>query len=237
MSPSATIAAVVAALVLCALLFQSDTVDPAWEAAQKRVQEKKQELASVRGANLTDAGVAKDGKTTREPSQIGTDPLVIPAGLTVDGKSPSTNVGDFVNAEPTTQPLNAARTGFSANARLNGTFVGVAADSDAPHSSPGGGDPFITFGREGDFTTHHMSLAGVEMEAATRADGAGLPVDRGSGRYRLSANTLELQYTDGLSRKKNGNRRSFTVVVVAGTDNGPTAITIQGKLFKLDPSR
>jgi hypothetical protein len=61
-------------------------------------------------------------------------------------------------------------------------------------------------------------------------------LDRGSGKYKLSGNTLDLTYTDGLTRKK-GQKRTYVVVPVGGPDDAPTAITIQGKIFKLDSER
>ena len=89
----------------------------------------------------------------------------------------------------------------------------------------------ITFVPDGTFTSQNMPPADPEPDA----NGV-VPVERGSGTYTLSINTLSLTYTDGLTRKK-GNKRSYTVVPVDGPDAAPTAIAIQGQVFKLDPTR
>jgi len=66
MSPTATIASVVVALLFFAWLFQSDIKDPGYEAWVKRQQEEmkneKAQKASM-GISVTDAGVTKDNST------------------------------------------------------------------------------------------------------------------------------------------------------------------------------
>ena len=235
MSPTATIAAVVVALLFFGWLFQTDVKDPAYEAYVKRqALEKKEDVTPIRnslGITVTDAGVTKTSAADlaaarmSNPSFVGTS-NALPAAFESDS-FPNTPPGDLARQQ-------APNGGFSSNARLNGTFVGVARVDDVPQTVAPGEEPQITFRRDGSFSTQNMSLAEVDMEAATAAGAA--TIDRGSGRYRLGANNLELQYTDGMSRKK-GNKRTYVIVPVSGPDNAPVVLTIQGKSFKLDPYR
>jgi hypothetical protein len=122
---------------------------------------------------------------------------------------------------------------FGSNHVLNGTFVGTAYSADAPQEAVKGEEPAITFRRDGTFVTRNMGAADVDMEAATAL---GAPIDRDTGRYKISKNILDLTYTDGLDRGK-GNQRTYVIMPVGGTEDAPLGITIQGKLFKLDADR
>ncbi len=238
MSPTATIAAVVAALVFLAWIFQSDVTDPAYEAWAKRQAEEKKVEGTVRpplGVNITDAGVTKGGSPEVRGSREYTSGTenVVPASFPQDAV-----IGDNSNV-PTTQPLNANGNAFSANAHLQGTYVGVMSVGDVPRAAPVGEEPWIAFRRDGTFSTQNMHQADVDMEAGTLGASSSI-VERSRGNYHLGGNALSLQYTDGLNRKK-GNTRNYTVTAIAiagpAADQIPAAITIQGKMFKLDPTR
>ncbi|HSI33764.1 MAG: lipocalin family protein [Phycisphaerae bacterium] len=236
MSPTATISAVVVALLFFAWLFQSDVKDQAYEDYMKRqAQEAKEGGAGMKpippglGIAVTDPGVTKhkgggNGPGSRWPNDTPEGGVLTGAAL-----GPS-DVDPFKE-----QQEKVAAGTFGSNARLNGTFVGVAGVGEAVSATANDTeDPQITFRRDGTFATQNMALAEVDMEAATTITSA--TIDRGSGRYKLSGNTLELQYSDGLTRKK-GNKRTYTVVPVAGPDQAPVMITIQGKVFRVDPRR
>jgi len=231
MSPTATIIAVVVALLFFGWLFQTDVKDPAYEEYLKRqALEKKEDMTPIRnplGINVTDSGVTKNGPADLSGAHLPANafvhaPTALPAGFEVDGAANPADASRQANG------------GFANNARLNGTFVGVARVEDVPQVVAAGEEPQITFRRDGTFSTQNMALAEVDMEAATAAGTS--TIDRGSGRYKLGGNNIELQYTDGLSRKK-GNKRTYVILPVAGPDNAPVMLTIQGKLFKLDPYR
>ena len=247
MSPTATIAAVVVALVFVAWLFQTDTKDPGYEAWLKRQQEERKteqaQKASL-GIALTDAGVTRDSGTTarRVDMNGGFDVSPQDQGFTItpgDSASlPNTlenaNLVPGSNDPPATRPVEPPRPGFGAGVKLHGAFVGVSYVGDTPAVAAAANDvPSITFRRDGTFSTQNMASAEVDMEPGGAATGT---LDRGSGKYKLYANVLELTYTDGLTRKK-GPNRTYTVFPVEGPDSAPTALTIQGKVFKLDPSR
>jgi hypothetical protein len=254
MSPTATIASVVVALLFFAWLFQSDVRDPGYDAWVKRQQDEvKAEKAqkAAMGIAVTDSGVTKDSATLESRrgnakvagGSMGDAPAPIPADRDIVLRA-ADNVAlieDVQDVDPDAeQPAkldqpedkDRDRTGFGKNARLSGAYVGVAYVGDTPKSAADFDAPSITFRRDGSFATQNMAAADVDMEAG----GAGASVDRGTGRYKLWDNTLELTYTDGLTRKK-GAKRVYTVVPVSGPDRSPTAITIQGKVFKLDPRR
>ncbi|HYE20290.1 MAG TPA: lipocalin family protein [Tepidisphaeraceae bacterium] len=237
MSPTATISAVVVALLFFAWLFQSDVKDQAYEDYIKRqAAEAKEGGAAMKpipnglGIAVTDPGVTKHkpGGGTAAGSRWPNDP---PDGGVLTGATLGPSGED-----PFKEPAEKIAAGtFGSNARLNGTFVGVAGVGEAVSTTANEAeDPQITFRRDGTFATQNMALAEVDMEAATTVTSAA--IDRGSGRYKLSGNTLELTYSDGLARKK-GNKRSYTVVPVAGPDHAPVMITIQGKVFRVDPRR
>jgi hypothetical protein len=243
MSPTATIASVVVALLFIAWLFQSDVKDPGYEAWVKRQQEEmKQEKAqkASMGINVTDAGVTKDNTPIEARradlkgggGYAGGDGDLVLKGS--DGIPLTENVTTDISIDQQKKDEQADReaNGFGKGVKLHGTYVGVAYIGDTPKATDGYDAPSITFRRDGSFATQNMGAAEVDMEAG----GAGGAVDRGSGRYRLWENTLELTYTDGLTRKK-GSKRSYTVVPVSGPAGAPTAITIQGKIFKMDPAR
>jgi len=235
MSPTATIAAVVVALVFFGWLFQTDVKDPAYEEYMKRqALEKKVDVKPIPiplGINVTDAGVTTGNTGDLSMSRLPTSNYTassgaVPAGFEVDAAA----LPPFGDSPRPQIPTGS----FTNNVRLSGTFVGVATIDEIPQASAPGEEPQITFRRDGTFTTQNMSLAEVEMEAPTAA---GTTIsDKGTGRYRLSATSLELQYTDGWSRKK-GNKRTFVVAPVSGPEGAPVLLTIQGKLFKLDPYR
>jgi hypothetical protein len=114
--------------------------------------------------------------------------------------------------------------------------VGVNYIGDSPSAKADGDAPWITFRRDGSFASRNMSLAEVESDPNLAGPP---PFDPGSGHYKLYGNTLELSYTDGLPRRK-GSFRAYTIVPIDGVDNAisaVTAITIQGKVFKLDTER
>jgi hypothetical protein len=231
MSPSATIVTVVVALVFFAWLFQSDTKDPGYEAWVKRQQEERkndQAQKASMGIAVTDPGVTKENG--RPPRR---DPSLAPGESPRDGDQVIPDDGSGIasldqDGAPTTRPVQFnARPGFGNGLKLDGTFVGPA---DPVLSTAERDLPTITFRRDGAFHTQNMATAEVDMEAGNT--GILAPLDRGSGRYRLAVNTLELTYTDGLTRRK-GNRRVYTVVPVEGPEAAPTAIAIQGKVFKL----
>jgi hypothetical protein len=241
MSPTATICTVVVALVFFAWLFQSDTKDPGYEAWLKRQQEeKKSEQAQKASLNIavTDAGVTKDNSPI-EPNRDRNKSVGPAAGggdfvITGDSGLKITDVNPGNTSDPTTRPTQVnGRPGFGASARLHGTYIGVAYVGDVPTAKSAGDAPSITFQRDGNFSTQNMAAAEVDMEPG---NAIATPLDRGSGRYKLSGNTLELTYTDGLTRRK-GPHRSYTVVPVEGDPNNPSVITIQGKVFKLDTAR
>ncbi|HEY7120485.1 MAG TPA: hypothetical protein VH475_28130 [Tepidisphaeraceae bacterium] len=255
MSPTATIACVVAALLLVAWLFQSNAPDPGYDAMLRRLEEQKkieQASAAPLPVNLTDPGVSKGDPNARPdprgaaagqmaPSyqSAGSAPPVIVDPTAELAAMPRVQPPPDPSKQPVVRPADLnPKLGFGKNARLSGTFVasvyasqGAAGDpADAAPEDP----PSITFRRDGTFTTVNMAAADVDMESGLAAGAA--PLDRGSGRYKLSSNTLELTYTDGLSRKK-GPHRAYTVFAVDGDESAPTAITIQGKVFKLDADR
>jgi hypothetical protein len=243
MSPTATIASVVVALLFIAWLFQSDVKDPGYEAWVKRQQEEmKQEKAqkASMGINVTDAGVTKDNSPLEAHRRDlkggyagGEGDIVLRGsdGIPITEPVPGeVTIDQLRKDDPADQEPN--QNGFGKGVKLNGTYVGVTYVGDAPKKTDDYDAPSITFRRDGGFTTQNMGAAEVDMEAG----GTGGAVDRGSGRYRLWENTLELTFTDGLTRKK-GSKRSYTVLPVSGPSGAPTAITIQGKIFKLDPGR
>jgi hypothetical protein len=237
MSPTATIATVVVALIFFAWLFQSDTKDPGYEAWMKRQQEEKkseQAQKAALGINVTDSGITKDDaplEPNRNLKSFGSGGEG--GGFVLSGNS---GLGTNLSASPddpnsATRPVVVnSRPGFGSSAKLNGTYVGVAYAGDLP-AAQNADAPCITFRRDSTFSTQNMSSAEVDMES-----GAAASLDRGSGKYKLFANTLELTYTDGLARKK-GPHRAYTVVLVEGEASAPAAFTIQGKIFKLDKTR
>jgi hypothetical protein len=202
------------------------------------------------GIAVTDSGVTKDTSSleSRRAAKVAGGSIGAAAPIPADGDvvlRAADNVAfvEDTDPDPDAEPASKtekqedekdpnARTGFGRNARLSGAYVGVTYVGDTPKSAADFDAPSITFRRDGTFATQNMGAAEVDMEAG----GAGASVDRGSGRYKLWDNTLELTYTDGLTRKK-GNKRVYTVVPVSGPDKSPTAITIQGKVLKIDPVR
>jgi hypothetical protein len=244
MSPTATIATVVVALVFVAWLFQNDAKDPGFEALQKRqAEERKAEQAQKAslGIAVTDSGVTKEGANPRRVDMI-SGFAVSPqdSGFAITPGDSSFNNSDppslvpVNNDPPATRPVQPPSSSFGSGVKLHGTFVGVNYIGDQAAPKAGDGDvPSITFSREGTFSTQNMAAADVDMEPGGAVVGT---LDRGSGRYKLFANTLELTYTDGLTRKK-GPHRAYTVFPVEGSESAPTALTIQGKVFKLDSTR
>ena len=253
MSPTATIATVIVALVFFAWLFQSDTRDPGFEAWRKRQIEEKN-ADSQNGPKVTDPNTATDPRSLDEirrardldrtgPAVNITAPIVADIPETEGDPFRGVTVSEATNptapAGPTEMPEElqslqqkaARQSGFPKNQLLNGTYVGVAYIGDTPKRSAKGDEPTIAFRRDGTFTTQNMAAAEVDMEAATAL---GAQLDRGSGRYTIAGIDLTLNYTDGLNRKK-GNKRGYVIMPLTGPDDAPTAITIQGKLFKLDP--
>jgi hypothetical protein len=125
---------------------------------------------------------------------------------------------------------------------LDGTYASGGNDGDpgigsalAPPPQPGPvpGDAStatITFRRDGSFATRNMPSP--EPDPVTGA----IASERGAGRYALSGNALDLTYTDGLARRKEG-KRSYVVVPIDGPDSAPTQIAIQGRIFKLEATR
>ncbi len=240
MSPTATIASILVALIFFAWLFQSDTRDPGYDAYLKRQEEAKKADQAQKAAmniNVTDSGVTKDdsdiGQHKKDENQ---------GGYVDDGGGGGVFHGDNSidlagNNDPanpsTTKPvvLTGTHNGFSPNAKLHGTFVRVEYVGDTPAAGPD--VPAITFRRDGTFATQNMANADVDMEAGTTVIAAS---DRGSGKYKLHGNTLDLTYTDGLTRKK-GPKRTYVVAPVGGSESTPSAITIQGKFFKVDTGR
>jgi hypothetical protein len=252
MSPTATIATVIVALVFFAWLFQSETRDPGYEAWRKRQMEEKKEEENrreVAGATVTDPKGIADPRSLeeirRDRQRSGLpDNVAAPVAIDITESEgdpfrgvPAGQPGDAtaVNQSDVPDPLQvqgkrASDKGFGKNQLLSGTYVGVAYVGDTPKRSAKGDEPAITFRRDGTFTTQNMASAEVDMESGTAL---GAQLDRGSGRYSISGTDLLLTYNDGLNRKK-GNKRSYVITPLAGPDEAPTAITIQGKLFKLD---
>lgn len=235
MSPTATIAAIIVALLVFAWLFQSDTKDPGYEAMMRKQEEsRKADQAQKAAMNIavTDAGVTKDDRPIdfSHPDK-GSDPQYIENGGPAVVAAPGSENDPNDPAASATRPsILTPRSVFSSSARLNGTYVGVAYIGDAAIAQ--GDAPSIAFRRDGTFATRNMAAADVDMEAGTTPLAS---LDRGSGRYKLYGNTLDLTYTDGLNRHK-GAKRTYVVVPVGGSDMLPAAITIQGKVFKLDTS-
>jgi hypothetical protein len=239
MSPTATIASILVALILLAWFIQSDAKDPGYEAYRRRQEEARkadQAQKASMGIAVTDAGVTKDDSPLEFNHRD-----QFPGDSTQGGEiyMPDTSGGAIpvaANGEPvgpTTRKVNdPAHGGFGASTRLNGTYTRVEYVGDVPaHTDPD--VPFITFRREGTFATQNMAAADVDMEAGATIVAS---LDRGSGVYRLHGNTLDLKYTDGLTRHK-GPLRSYVVAPVGWIDNVPSAITIQGKIFKLETNR
>jgi hypothetical protein len=265
MSPTATIATVIAALILLAWLFQSPTYDPGYEAWRKRQAEQQKEDESrrvVAGAVVTDPKVVVDARSLdeirmdqqREHAWLqgsgggsaqasiaapilggeGADPNVDPFkyGVAVTVGAPGTGAPIDPTLLQKIQEQQGRTATFGNNQLLSGTYVAVtyAAASDGVGKNE---ESSITFRRDGSFATQNMGAADVDMEAATAL---GTSVDRGAGRYKISGSNLELTYTDGLDRKK-GPRRTYVIKPVAGSEDAPIGITIQGKLFKLESRR
>lgn len=240
MSPTATIASILVALIFFAWLFQTDTRDPNYQAYLKRQEEARktdQAQKASMGINVTDSGVTKDDSPL-EFNHDAKDPETVSgqgAGFVPDvsgGSNQLTSAGDPAN--PTTRKVNdPARAGFGASTRLNGTYTRVDYVGDVPAAETSPDVPSITFRREGSFTTQNMAAADVDMEPGTSVVAS---LDRGSGVYKLHGNTLELKYTDGLTRRK-GPLRNYVVAPVGWVESVPSAITIQGRIFKLDTSR
>lgn len=240
MSPTATIATVIVALVFFAWLFQSDNKDdPAYQAYLRKLQDEKAKLQErVVGTGITagHSGVEKaNGIETEDPSTGGnTNPLTGNGNVTTAGFNTGPGSGEPSELNGSTDPLKNGgkpgkpEDGFPLGAKIDGLYVAVEYIGDPAVTGPQASS--ITFRRDGTFSTQNMSLADIGMELA----GAGETVDRGSGRYKLHKRTLVLSYTDGLTRR-NGNQRSFTIVPVLGENDQPGAITIQGKVFKLVP--
>jgi hypothetical protein len=264
MSPTATIATVIAALIFFAWLFQSPTYDPGYEAWKKRQLEEKRGGDDSR--RLIAAGNVVDPNTTEHRSldEIREEAQRQRAAAAAAGISAQATVGTpiinpetadpFVDPFKTSVPIAIQVPGnggtidpqvirqvdqqvrqvtFGSNHVLDGTFVGVAYLDDVAQESPKGEEPRITFRRDGTFTTRNMAAADVDMEAATSL---GARIDRGTGRYVISKNILDLTYNDGLDRSK-GNQRTYVIMPVMGSDDIPQGITIQGKLFKLETAR
>jgi hypothetical protein len=204
---------------------------------RRQQEERKNDSAqkASSGIALTDAGVTKDDPSRERrrdgsPRGGGPGPGDQDLVLTGAGGEAIALPGD-PDAAPTTRPIVfETRPGFGQGCKLDGTFVGQA---ELIATQTDGDLPTVTFRRDGTFHTHNMATAEIDMEPGSTGVA---PLDRGSGRYKLAVNTLELTYTDGLTRRK-GNRRVYTVVPVEGPERTPTAITIQGKVFKLDPAR
>jgi hypothetical protein len=234
MSPTATIATVVVALLFFAWFFQSDARDPGFEAMQRRQQEQLKAgdaQKAAAGIAVTDSGVTKDNT-----------PLGQRNGVAITGYDPSVIQGGIAEVDPPTGTLASAAAAVTTNAndvvyntrpafgkdlKLKGTYVAVN-DDRSPDAGATPDPASIMFVADGTFSSQNMPPADPEPDA----NGV-VPVERGSGKYTLSVNTLELTYTDGLTRKK-GNKRAYTVVPVDGPDTAPTAIAIQGQVFKLD---
>jgi hypothetical protein len=263
MSPTATIATVIAALIFFAWLFQSPTYDPGYEAWKKRQLEEKRggddsrrliAAGNVTNPNTTDhrsleeireeaqrqraaaaaAGISAQATVGTPIINPETDPFVDPfkTGVPIAIQAPAN--GGPIDPQVIRQVDQQVRqVTFGNNHVLDGTFMGVAYVDDVAQESPKGEEPRITFRRDGTFTTRNMSAADVDMEAATSLAAR---VDRGTGRYTISKNILDLTYTDGLDRGK-GNQRTYVIMPVMGSDDVPQGITIQGKLFKLESGR
>jgi hypothetical protein len=241
MSPTATIASILVALIFFAWLFQSDTKDPNYQAYLKRQEEaRKADPAqkAAMGISVTDSGVTKDDSPLEFNRNDSKDPgnAAITSGEvflpdTSGGQNQPTSTGE--GGKPTTRKtIENTHAGFGASAKLNGTYTRVDYVGDSPAAQTTPDVPSITFRREGTFTTQNMAAADVDMENGSTVVAS---LDRGSGTYKLHGNTLELKYTDGLTRHK-GPLRNYVVAPVGWADNAPTAITIQGKIFKLDTS-
>jgi hypothetical protein len=257
MSPTATIATVIAALILIAWLFQSPTYDPGYEAWRKRQQEAQKENESQRviaGAIVTDPKVSVDARsleeirTERERERNwlaggGTAQASIAAPILGEAADPDVDPFKTIplaSGAPNPAPVDPAllqkineqqgkSSAFGNNQLLAGTYVAVTYGAEGANNA----ESTITFRRDGSFATQNMAAADVDMEAATAL---GTSVDRGAGRYKISGSNLELNYTDGLHREK-GNKRTYVIKPVAGPEDAPIGITIQGKLFKLDSRR
>ena len=259
MSPTATIVTVIAALFLLAWLFQTPTYDPGYEAWLKRQSEMQNERpAHVAGPNVVAPNVTDERSLEQLQRDVERDrlralsaaaaPPILPREL------PDPDVDPFQGPTvPTASPISrhdgpadagphdpgrpdravANENGFPANHLLNGTYAGIAYVDDTPRRSEKGEEPAITFRRDGTFATRNMAAADVDMQPA-KVLGAAL--DRGAGRYNISGIHLNLTYTDGLQREK-GNQRHYVIKPLAGPEDAPTAITIQGKTFLLDAER
>lgn len=230
MSPTATIIAVIVALVFFAWMFQTDNRDdPAYQAYLRKLQEERQKQPVVgSGVASTDPGVEKANGLS--------------GGNKVSGKGANNAQTAGFNDEPGTgeasdDPLikpvvskvkkpNQNEEGFTRGAKLEGTYILVSYIGDP--ATEGADAASITFRLDGSFITQNMSQAEIGMEGA----GVAAAIDRGTGRYTLFKRTLDMTYTDGLVRKS-GNQRSFTIVPVMGEGESPKVITIQGKIFKL----
>jgi hypothetical protein len=246
MSPTATIASVVVALVFFAWLFQSDTRDPGYEAWQRRQQEEQAKAGPVpkvaaMGIAVTDSGVTKDNSPIgrrRENPLENYEPAL-------DGGMASVGVGAGGTslADPATRPVVFnTRPGFGADARLDGTYVsGTDGDGGVVDDDGGGAAAAATHGADGDaavitfrangtFATRNMPAPGADETTGA------FTLERGSGRYALSGNALDLTYTDGLARKRAG-KRSYVVVPIDGAGHAPTQLAIQGRVFKIDRGR
>lgn len=242
MSPTATIASILVALIFFAWLFQSDTKDPNYQAYLKRQEEARktdQAQKAAMGISVTDSGVTKDESPldfnhndTKDATAAALTSGEVFFPDNPSGQNPSAPGGE--GTKPTTRKTTEnAHAAFGASARLNGTYTRVDYVGDIPSAQTTPDVPSITFRREGTFTTQNMAAADVDMENGATVVGS---LDRGSGTYKLHGNTLELKYTDGLTRHK-GPLRNYVVAPVGWADNAPTAITIQGKIFKLDTSK
>lgn len=236
MSPTATIAAVVTVLLVFAYFFQTDVKDPAYEEYLKRqALEQKADVKPIdaaMGIQVTDAGVTKGGRL--DPAGLRLDRSKVPVtAVSTEGASlagSEVGPGSLDPLDPA-QQANRSIGIFPPNTLLHGTFVGVPhLAAPIPAAAVAGEVPTITFRRDGTFSSQSMSIADGE------SDVAGATTDRGSGKYKLDENALELTFTDGLTRKR-GNKRSYTIVPVAGPDVAPTVFTLQGHVFKLDPRR
>lgn len=231
MSPTATIIAVIVALVFFAWMFQTDNRDdPAYQAYLRKLQEERQKQPVVgSGVASTDPGVEKanglsGGKNNK------TEPGGNNAVKAAFNNEPGT--GD-ASTDPPINPVNSKvkkpnqnEDGFTLGAKLDGTYILVSYIGDPATDAADAAS--ITFRLDGSFITRNMSQAEIGMEGA----GVAAAIDRGTGRYTLFKRTLDMTYTDGLVRKS-GNQRSFTIVPVMGEGESPKVITIQGKIFKL----
>ena len=263
MSPTATIATVIAALIFFAWLFQSPTYDPGYEAWKKRQQEEKRggddsrrvvAAGTVVNPNATDhrslEEIRLDAQRQRMAVAAGSsaqasvgapiinpetaDPYVDPFKTTTPIGIPAAPSGASIDPQVFKQVDQQVRQiTFGSNHFLDGTFVGIPYTEEAPQESLKAEQPRITFRHDGTFTTRNMGAADVDMEAATAL---GARVDRGTGRYKISRKILDLTYTDGLERSK-GNQRTYVIMPVGGSEDAPLGITIQGKLFKLESTR